>query len=65
MTTSMASDIKFDVRFEIRNLIYRENYVHVASNHQFVGLWGHGGLQMTSEVASDLELEISGLNTQC
>ena len=65
MATSTASDIEFDLRFEIRSLIYPGNYVHVASNHQFVGLWGHGGLQMTSEVASDLKFEISGLNTLC
>ena len=30
MTTSTASDIKFDLRFEISNLIYPENYAHVA-----------------------------------
>ena len=30
MTTSKASDIKFDLRFEISNLIYPENYAHVA-----------------------------------
>ena len=65
ITTSTASDIKFDLIFEISNLIYPGNNVHVATNHQLVGLWGHGGLQMTSEDATDLKLEISGLNTLC
>ena len=30
MTTSKASEIKFDLRFEISNLIYPENYAYVA-----------------------------------
>ena len=39
--------------------------MHVAFNNQFCGLWDHGGLWMTSEVASDLKFEISGLNNPC
>ena len=53
-TASMASDINFDLRFEISNLHYPGNYVHVAFNNHFGDLWGHDSLQMTSEIALDL-----------
>ena len=57
----MASDVNFNLRFEISNLNYPGNYVHVL----FGGLRGHEGLQMTSEVATDLKFEIIGLNNPC
>ena len=61
----MASDVNFKLRFEISNLNYPGNYVHVVLNTLFGGLRGHEGLQMTSEVATDLKFEISGLNNPC
>ena len=61
----MASDINFNLRFEISNLNYPGKYVHVVLNTLFGGLRGHEGLQMTSEVATDLKFEISGLNNPC
>ena len=51
--------------FEISNLNYPGIYVHVASNSLLGGLWGHDGLQMTSEVTSDLKIELSDLNYLC
>ena len=44
--------------FEISNLNYPGIYVHVASNSHLGGLWG----QMTSEVTSDLKIELSDLD---
>ena len=35
---SIASEVKFDFRFEISNLIYPSIHVHVASNSHFGGL---------------------------
>ena len=61
----MASDINFNLRFETSNLNYPGNYVHVVLNTLFGGLRGHEGLQMTSEVATDLKFELSGLNNPC
>ena len=61
----MASDVNFKLRFEISNLNYPGNYVYVVLNTLFGGLRGHEGLQMTSEVATDLKFEISGLNNPC
>ena len=64
-TASMASDVNFNLRFEISNLNYPGNYVYVVLNTLFGCLRGHEGLQMTSEVATDLKFEISGLNNPC
>ena len=50
----VVSETNFDLRFEFSNLNYPGSYVHVASNSLLGGLWGHGGLQMTSEAKSDL-----------
>ena len=61
----MASDVNFKLRFEISNLNYPGNYVYVVLNTLFGCLRGHEGLQMTSEVATDLKFEISGLNNPC
>ena len=61
----IASELKFDLRFEIINLNYPGIIVHVASNSQFGGLGGHGGLQTASEVASGLIIELSDLNNLC
>ena len=36
-------------------------HVHIASN----GLRGHGGLQTTSEVTSDLKIQLSDLDYLC
>ena len=56
---------KFDIRFEIRNLIYPGIHVFVASNGHFGGLWGHGGLQTALEVTSGLGIKLSDLNNLC
>ena len=62
---SMASNFKFDLRLKIRNLHYPGIHVHVASNSHLGGLLGHDGLQMTSEVTSDLKIELSDLDHLC
>ena len=63
-TASIASDINFDLRIVISNLYYPGDYVHVAFNYFFGGLWGHGDLQ-TASIAwymnFDLGFEISNL----
>ena len=65
MTASKWHQRSYDLRFDISNLYYPSIYVHVASNSHFGGVWGHGGLQMTSEVTSDLGNELSDLNYLC
>ena len=64
-TPSIASEGKFDLRFEIRNCIYPGIHVHVASYSHFGGLWGCGGLQMTLEAPYDLRFELDDLNILC
>ena len=61
----MTSKAKFDLRFEICTLDCPGFYVHIASNSHFDGLWGHGGLQMTSKVNDDLKIELNDLNYYC
>ena len=58
----MTSEVTSDLKFEISNINYPGNNVHVVLNTLFSGLRGHEGLQMTSEVTSDLKFELSGLN---
>ena len=48
-------EANFDLRFEFSNLNYPGTCVHVVSNSRLGGLWGHDGLQMTSEVSSSAE----------
>ena len=58
-TASMASEVKFDLRFEISDLNYPDIYAHVASNSHLSGPWGQGSLQtasMTSKVKFALDL---------
>ena len=55
----------YDLRFDISNLDYPGIHAHIASNSHFGGLWGHGDLQMTSEVKADLKIELSDLNYLC
>ena len=62
---SMASEVTFDLRFEISNLNYPGIHMHVAPNSHFGGLRGHGGLKTASEVTSDLKFELSDLNNPC
>ena len=50
------------LRFEISNLIYHDIPVHIASKSHFGRIYGHGGLQMASEVEYDLRIKISDLN---
>ena len=59
---SMASEVTFDLRFEISNPNYPGIFMHVAPNSHFGGLRGHGGLKTASEVTSDLKFELSDLN---
>ena len=58
----VVSEANFDLRFEFSNLNYPGTCVHVVSDSRLGGLWGHDGLQMTSEVTSDLKIELSDLN---
>ena len=46
MAASKQPQRSYDLRFEISNLEYPGNHVHIASN----SLGGNGGLQTTSEV---------------
>ena len=55
----------FNVRLDISSLNYPDIHVHVASNSNLGGLLGHDGLQMTSEVTSDLKIELSDLDYLC
>ena len=51
----------YDLSFEISNLEYPGIHVHIVSN----GLRGHGSLQTTSEVTSDLKIQLSDLDYLC
>ena len=51
----------YDLRFDISNLDYPGINVHIATN----GLRGHGGLQTTLEVTSDLKIQLSDLDYLC
>ena len=62
---SIASEVKFNFRFEISSLNYPGIHVHVASNGHFHGLCGHDGLQTASEVTSGLRIELSDLKYLC
>ena len=53
--------MSYDLIFDISNLDYPGIHVHIASN----GLRGHGGLQTTSEVTSDLKIQLSDLDYLC
>ena len=64
-TVVEVSVANFIFIFEISYLNYPGIYVHVASNSQLGGLWGYDALQMTSEVVSDLKIELSDLNYPC
>ena len=62
---SVASEFKFDLRFEISNLNYPGIHVHIAYNSHFCGLLGHGGplaASMAPEVKFDFRFLISYLN---
>ena len=64
-TASMASEVKFELRFEVSIFNYPGIYVHIASNCHFDGFWGYSDLQTASEAASDLTIELSDLNNLC
>ena len=61
MAASKCPQGSYDLRFDISNLDYPGIHVHIASN----SLRGHGGLQTTSEVTSDLKIQLSDLNYLC
>ena len=61
MAASKRPRRSFDLRFEISNLYYPGINVHIASN----GIQGHGGLQTTSEVTSDLKIQLSDIDYLC
>ena len=42
---SAASEVQIDLRLVSINLDYPAIHVHMASNINFEGLWGHDGLQ--------------------
>ena len=65
MAASKRPQRSYDLRFDISNLDYPGIHAHIASNSHFGGLWGHGDLQMTSEVKADLKIELSDLNYLC
>ena len=54
---SMASEVVFHLRFEISIPEYPVTNVYLGNRH-LGGLGGHGGLQMASEVKSDLRFEL-------
>ena len=60
-----ASEVKFELRFEISILNYPGIHVYIAFNNHFGDLWGHGGLQTASEVTSGLRIKLSDLNYLC
>ena len=62
MAASKPPQRSYDLRFDISNLDYPGIHAHIASNSHFGGLWGHGDLQMTSEVKADHKIELSDLN---
>ena len=64
-TASMASDVKFELRFEVSIFNYHGISVHIASNCHFDGFWDYSDLQTASEAASDLTIELSDLNNLC
>ena len=61
MVASKQPQSSYDLRFEISNLDYPGTRVHIASE----SLRGHCGLQMTSEVRSDLKIQLSDLDYIC
>ena len=61
MVASKRPRRSYDLRFDISNLDYPGIHVHIA----FKGLRGHGSLQTTSEVTSDLKIQLSDLNNLC
>ena len=61
MVASKQPRRSYELRFEISNLDYPSTHVHIASN----SLQGHWGLQMTSEVRSDLKIKFSDLDYIC
>ena len=61
MAASKQPRRSYDLRFEISNHNYPGIHVHIASN----SLIGHGGLQTTSEVRSDLKIQLSDLDYIC
>ena len=61
----MASEVKFDLRFDASNPNYPGIYMHIAWNSHYGGIRGHSGLHMTSEDTFDLKFELSGLNYLC
>ena len=65
MVASKPPQRSYDLRFDISNLDYPGIHAHIASNSHFGALWGHGDLQMTSEVKADLKIELSDLNYLC
>ena len=54
----MASEVKSDLGFEIRDCNYPHIHVHVTLLVQFLDLRGHCGLQTALEVKYDLRFEI-------
>ena len=55
---------KFDLRVELCDLNYPTIHVHFAYNCKFGGFRGHGGLQMASEVRSDLGIKVYSVQPQ-
>ena len=58
-------DVIFDNKIEVWNLKYPDIHVHITSDCHVGGLWGHCGLQKTSEVKANLKIELSDLNFLC
>ena len=59
MAASKRPQRSYDLRFDISNHDYPGIHVHIASN----ALRGHGSLQTTSKVTSDLGMALSDLMT--
>ena len=53
------------IRIELSDLNYPFIHVHIVSNSHLGGLRGYGGLQLASEVTSDLGMELSDFDYLC
>ena len=57
-----SSYSKSGLKFELRSINHTIMEVHIASNSNFVRLWGPCDLQTTPEVTSDLKIVFIGPN---
>ena len=58
----MDSKVNVYLGFELSSISYPGIHVQIAFNGQFGGLWGHGSLQMASEIKHDIRLGKNNLD---